>query len=159
MSNFDPMASPPPQDASSDSWPPPPVGQPQHDTLVLQNTSGMNSTVPPEISQYRWNWGAFILSVFWAFANKVQPYGWVLLVATALCLVPYIGRLFVLLVLGIPIYLAINGHSLAWQNRRFDGGVPDFLAVQTAWSRWSIGVVVVCFLLTPVYALILLTLV
>ena len=115
----------------------------------------MNSMIPPEIAQLRWNWGAFFLNIFWAFANKAQPYGWILLGAILLCWVPVVGALLGLVATGVHIYLGINGHRLAWQNRRFEGGVPEFMQVQHIWFKWAMGYLVVCVLMLPITLAIL----
>jgi len=92
------------------------------------NTSGMGSTaaVPPEIRG--WNWGAFWLSWIWAIAHST----WIGL----LSLVPYVGVI-------MHFVLGAKGSEWAWQNRRFEGGVAEFKAVQRAWAKWAAVLVIV----------------
>jgi hypothetical protein len=87
-----------------------------------ENTSGTPGvTAPPEI--VGWNWGAFLLTPFWAIGHQV----WIGL----LCFVPYVGWV-------MSIVLGLKGSEWAWQNRRFDS-VEQFRDVQRTWMWWGIG--------------------
>jgi hypothetical protein len=86
------------------------------------NTSGSpGAAAPPEI--LGWNWGAFLLTPFWAIAHSV----WIGL----LCFVPYVGWV-------MSIVLGLKGSEWAWQNRRFSS-VEEFRNVQRTWMVWGIG--------------------
>lgn len=101
----------------------------------LPNTSGQGkeAVVPPEIK--RWNWGAFLLSLFWVIGNRV----WIGL----LILVPFIGFV-------MPIILGIKGNEWAWRSRRFES-IRHFKRVQSAWAKWSLGIYLV-FIILPMAA-------
>jgi hypothetical protein len=88
-----------------------------------ENTSGTpGAAAPPEI--LGWNWGAFLLTPFWAIAHQV----WIGL----LCFVPYVGWI-------MSIVLGIKGSEWAWQNRRFSSA-QEFRDVQRAWMLWGVGI-------------------
>jgi formate hydrogenlyase subunit 4 len=36
---------------------------------------------------------------------------------------------------------------MAWQNRRFEGGLPEYFAVEDAWMKWGIGIQIVSLVL------------
>lgn len=128
---------------SAGVWPPPPnVANPYEQPQ--ENTSGMKGAVPPQIAALKWNWGAFLLSFLWT-VNHRMAWGWGILVLGLLGNIPLVGLLFSLAVLGISIYLGMNGHKLGWQNRRFEGGLPQYFAVQNAWMKWGIGVTILSF--------------
>lgn len=40
------------------------------------------------------------------------------------------------------MYLGLKGHTLGWQNRRFEGGVAQYLEVQRKWTTWGVAVLV-----------------
>jgi prepilin-type processing-associated H-X9-DG protein len=52
--------------------------------------------------------------------------------------------------LAISIYIGVNGHKLAWRNRRFEGGISQYLQVQRAWHNWGVGLL----LIIPVIAIL-----
>jgi hypothetical protein len=132
-------------------WPPPAAGQPYPG--MQQNTSGTRTVTPPEIAMLRWNWGAFLLPVFWAFANRATPFNWILLATIPLAF--FISFVTAPVDLGIRIYLGIKGHQIAWLNRRFEGGVPEFFEVQRAWLKWGVGFFIASLLVIPILAAIL----
>lgn len=142
-----PGMNPPP----SAVWPPPPTSQPGYGQPAV-NTSGTKGDIPPEIAALKWNWGAFLLSFLWTVNHKMS-WGWGLLVLGLLSNIPFLGILFSLVSLGIAIYLGLNGHKLGWQNRRFEGGMSEFIAVQQKWLIWGVGVVLVGFVLGFIGAL------
>jgi hypothetical protein len=78
--------------------------------------------VPEEIKGL--NWGALLLNFFWAIGNQVR--------VGLLCLVPGVG-------ICVAFYLLFRGNELAWQGPRKWQSVAEFKAVQTAWTKWSIG--------------------
>jgi len=138
------------------TWPPPIYnGEP-----AFVNTSGMNTTVPPEIESVNWNWGAFLLPFFWAYANKNRGF------CLAIAILGLLGfaapsmlpNAFVMvyviagfIYLAISMILAINGHALAWQRRRFDGGVDEFFAVQRTWTVCGLAVAVLLVVAWPLF--------
>ncbi|MBD2361764.1 hypothetical protein H6G36_11315 [Anabaena minutissima FACHB-250] len=80
--------------------------------------------VPQEIKG--WNWGAFLMGVFWSIGNKV----WIGL----LCFIPYIGFV-------MAIVLGIKGNEWAWKSRRW-ASVEAFKAHQRTWAIVSISLTV-----------------
>ena len=128
------------------AWPPPPTAPGYGSRAQPEvNTSGMKQGVPPTIAAFKWNWGAFLLSWIWSFNQRLPLFGAGILVLGLLSAIPLVGIIFSLASLGIQIYLGVKGHQLAWENRRFEGGVPQFLDVQRAWLRWGVGLAVIGF--------------
>jgi hypothetical protein len=81
------------------------------------NTSGMGrvSTVPPQVRG--WNWGAFLLNLFWGIGNNT----WIAL----LMLVPFANWV-------MPFVLGAKGNAWAWQNKRWRD-IAHFRRVQRRW--------------------------
>jgi hypothetical protein len=133
------------------AWPPQPggYGGPQ------QNTSGTNSSVPLEIANLKWNWGAFLLPLLWAFSNGQALLGGAFLLLFALGFVPYVNAVTGFVALGLSIYLASSGHQMAWKARRFEGGVGQFFDVQNAWLKWGVGLFVAWIPVSMILAAIL----
>jgi hypothetical protein len=115
---------------SAGIWPPPPMGAQPYE---MANTSGTSTVVPPEISSLKWNWGAFTFSWIWCMAHRMT--GWGIGILVLGMIIPFFN-------LGASIWLGSSGHKLAWQNRRFDGGVQECLAVQHAWFKWAMGFII-----------------
>lgn len=119
--------------------PPPPYANPSDPSASgymarqklpsMHNTSGMKSGAPAEVTAMGWCWGVFGLGWIWGIANHVT----LAIVTIAIGLVPYIGWLANLIIL---IYLGINGHSLAWENRRFDS-FEQFRDTMRVWNMWG----------------------
>ena len=80
--------------------------------------------IPPGVQG--WSWGAFLLNVFWALANRT----WIGL----LMFVPYLWFV-------IPFVLGYKGREWAWKNRRWES-LEEFNRVQRQWS--AAGLVTVC---------------
>jgi hypothetical protein len=96
------------------------------------NTSGMGakSSVPPELGD--WNWGGFLLTWIWGIGNNVW---WSFLV-----FVPYLGAMV------MPWVLAFKGNEWAWQNKKWES-IEHFKRVQSAWTKWGLGITIVLTLL------------
>jgi hypothetical protein len=109
---------------------------------MFENTSGQKSTVPPEIAAFKWNWGAFLMNWLWLCFHGMVLYGIGLLVVLIVLNSRHVG----FLGLAINIYLGINGHKLAWKNRRFES-IEQYKKVETAWMRWGIALAIIGFLL------------
>jgi type II secretory pathway pseudopilin PulG len=147
--------------------PPPPIlAAAQPDVAApdegIGNDSGRHAGVPAQIGAFRWHWGAFCLPWLWMLNHRMVALGVTMLLVWLASNGISIGplRAFVALCLfGASVYLALNGHKLAWRNRRFEGGVPQYLQVERAWSNWGIGVsvcipvpLILAAILFPVFA-------
>ncbi len=132
-----------PTDPSGGVWPPPPTNatySDQPDEGI--NTSGMKSTVPPEIAALKWNWGAFFLPFLWT-ANHKMAWGWGIFVLGLFMRLPsLLGGFFALLYFAAAVYVGLKGHTLGWQNRHFEGGFPQYIAVQKRWLAWGLAIFV-----------------
>ncbi|MBD5780965.1 hypothetical protein IEN85_15805 [Pelagicoccus sp. NFK12] len=102
------------------------------------NTSGMgkSSVLPTELEG--WNWGAFLLNLFWGIGNKTY--------ISLLCFVPFLNMI-------MPFVLGIKGNEWAWQNRRWND-VEHFRRVQRSWTR--IGLLII-FVVFPFFFILLFT--
>lgn len=94
------------------------------------------NAIPPELTR-RWSWGAFLLSSLWPFWNANTNLRWLTIAAIV----------FGWLLGGIPslalgIYLGVNGNRIAARDRRF-ASTAEFAAVQSAWARAGVIVVIV----------------
>lgn len=96
--------------------------------MGAENTSGMKSTVPPEIAAKGWNWGAFFWNWIWCLSHGMPLIGIGILIGSC---IPGVG-------LVAAIILGIQGNKLGWQNRRFDS-VDHFFKVERTWAKWALG--------------------
>jgi hypothetical protein len=118
-------------------------------TNFVENTSGQgwNAPIPSEIR--RWNWGAFWFTWIWGLSQNMWegvliwfiPIGFMTL-AQALAETPEAKGLTAvsswLIMICLTILFATKGSEWAWQHRRFDGGVTEFMEVQRIWARWGL---------------------
>jgi serine/threonine-protein kinase len=88
------------------------------------DAEGVNGPMPAEL--HGWNWGAFLFSWIWGVAHNV----WLSLLA----FIPIANVI-------MPFVLGAKGNEWAWQHRRFEN-VEQFRAVQRAWTRWGVGLLI-----------------
>lgn len=123
---------------------PSPPAFPQFQPKEFDNSSGEERGGPPEIEDLHWNWGAFFCGWLWCFFHRAPGLG-VGVIAAGLFLAAFNvlilpagyalpSELMALVVFGLCCYLGMTGHRMAWERRRFLGGVPRYLAVQRAWA-------------------------
>jgi len=116
--------------------------QPEDDSP--ENTSGSEYNAPLVVAERTWNWGAFFWGWLWCFFNGAAGLALLVLGLNALlaffniAILPsgwYVpSALLALVIFGLHCHLALRGHQLAWQRRRFPGGVEQFFAVQRTWA-------------------------
>jgi hypothetical protein len=127
----------------------------------IENTSGTEGELPPDIACLKWNWGAFSLAFFWLWGHRMYT-GGLLLIVAAIC-----SRLIEnkfggsaaainLSFLGFCIYLGVNGHTLAWRRRKFDS-LDHYFAVESAWKNVAIGAIALVFVMVALTFIALLT--
>jgi len=144
------------------SWPPPPGNAAPTGYAFnpfASNSSGTQSDVPVEIDRLKWNWGSFLVNRFWLYSHGMSAMGSILWASWlgVRIVAPMVGGpvgsgiwgLYILGNLGASIYLGLNGHKMAWRNRRFDS-IQQFYSVQRAWmiggfAVWGIGLAVLMF--------------
>lgn len=90
---------------------------------------GKDAVIPDGVKG--WSFGAFLLNWIWSLGNKT----WIGL----LTLVPFVGFI-------MAIVLGIKGREWAWQNKKWDS-VEHFNSVQKKWSLWSLGLLVIPFVI------------
>jgi hypothetical protein len=56
--------------------------------------------------------------------------------------------------LAMAIVLGVKGSEWAWQNRRFEGGVTQFRAVQRVWAIWGWVIFVLIFLVPVILVVV-----
>jgi hypothetical protein len=110
----------------------------------MDNTSGMKSTVPPEVTGQGWNWGAFYFSWIWCMAHGMPLIGIGILVGSCL---PFVGII-------AMIVLGIQGNKLAWQNRRFES-VDHFTTVERIWAKWALGFFIATLVMLVLYVVLM----
>jgi len=115
--------------APQGAWPPPPGSAGSYGL-------GMR---PPQIDNLKWNWGAFLLPVFWAWAYGVQPWAWRMTIFVVLACFGRFGIIGSILFIAGSFYLGLNGHSLAWQNKNHDS-YEHFIGVQRKWLYAGLAV-------------------
>ncbi|MFO7945662.1 MAG: hypothetical protein R6V19_02445 [Armatimonadota bacterium] len=127
-----PAAKQPPQQyAPQQSQQPKPYPpQPAPPGYAQDNTSGMDTTVPPEVQNMGFSWGAFGLTWIWGIGNQV----WIAFLGFLIGLVPYLGAIGNLV---FYIWLGMNGHELAWKKRRFDS-LEQFQSTMRVWNTWGL---------------------
>ncbi len=114
----------------------------------------MHGSVPPEIARLRWNWGAFFLPWLWCVNHKLK-WGWGILVVTALWVFGgSLGYVFGIVYFGCALCLGLEGYTLGWQNRRFDGGTAQYFDVQRKWLAWGVAAPVLLFAARALYFLV-----
>ena len=101
--------------------------------MYAENTSGQKGSVPPQLAEHKWNWPAAWFSWIWMMSHGMVGAGLAVLLGSLF--IPFVG-------LGASIYLGINGHKLAWQNRRYDS-VDHYYKVETIWLNWVKGFAIV----------------
>ncbi len=114
-----------------DQQPKPYPSQPAaHGGYAGENTSGMDTTVPPQVQNMGFSWGAFGLTWIWGIGNQV----WIAFLGFLIGLVPYLGALGNIV---FYIWLGMNGHELAWKKRRFDS-LEQFQSTMRVWNTWGL---------------------
>lgn len=109
-----------------------PVPEPPSSPAV----GSLNGPMPEELKG--WSWAAFLMNWIWAIKHNV----WIGLLA----LVPYAGFV-------MAIILGIKGNEWAWEKRRFQD-VNQFKAVQKAWTKWGIILLIIGLALSIVISII-----
>jgi hypothetical protein len=77
------------------------------------------------------NWGAFFLQWIWGIRHKVTWAWW--------SLIPGVN-------IVIAFMLGFRGQELAWKNCQWKNEI-EFDNTQLEWTRWGIGVFIICMLL------------
>lgn len=122
-------------------------------TSFVSNNSGAQGDVPVEIDRLQWNWGAFCFNRFWLYSHGMSGLASLLWgTSVAIRWISWmiggaagssVWVLYWVINVGISVYLGLNGHKMAWRNRRFDD-LQEYFAVQRAWmiasfAFWGIG--------------------
>ncbi len=127
--------------------PTPAAWQPAPPAWEYGNTSGTMGPVPPEVLAMGFSWGACGLHWVWGVGNKV----YIALLVFAFAWVPYLGQA---ACLGFQIWLGVNGHRLAWQNRRF-ASFAQYQETMRIWNAWGVGLFIGAIVLGVVIAIVL----
>jgi len=91
-------------------------------------------TVPEEIKYF--NWGAFLLTFFWAIAHRLWV--WVIIYLFIPC-----GQLIISLILGF------KGNEYVWKGKtREFASIEEFNQVQKIWTKWGIIILIISVILT-----------
>ena len=89
----------------------------------MENTSGQGkqAVLPPELSGWSWNWGAFLLTFIWGIFNKTY--------IAFLIFVPFVNLI-------MWFVLALKGNAWAWRNKKWES-LEHFRRVQRKWAIWG----------------------
>jgi hypothetical protein len=98
----------------------------------------------PEPLLARWSWGGFLLGFLWVFWNGNTTLKWI----NVIC---YVLGFFTLGLssLALAIYFGIKGNRIAARDRRF-ASIDQFVAVQRAWAKAGVIVLVVSAVVIPI---------
>jgi hypothetical protein len=99
------------------------------------------NAIPEEILA-RWSWGPFFLWLFWVWWNADQKLKIAAAVIFVCEFIPFINFLAGFAALALAIYLGLKGNRIMAANRQFTS-VEQFVAVQTAWAKWGVIVLIV----------------
>lgn len=110
--------------------------------MGMENTSGMKSTVPPEVAS-GWNWGAFYFSWIWCMAHGMPLIGVGILLGSC---IPGLG-------IVAMIVLGLQGNKLGWLNRRFES-VDQYVTVQRIWAKWALGFFIFSLVISIIYVVL-----
>lgn len=99
------------------------------------------NAIPEEILA-RWSWGPFFLWLFWVWWNADQKLKIAAAVIFVCEFIPFINFLAGIAALALAIYLGLKGNRIMAANRQFTS-VEQFVAVQTAWAKWGVILLIV----------------
>jgi hypothetical protein len=94
------------------------------------------NAIPAEVTG-RWNWGGFLLSIFWPWWSANTTLKWI--TVAAILLSWFTAGLSAL---ALAIYFGISGNRIAARDRRFSS-TEQFIAVQRTWAKAGVIVLVV----------------
>jgi len=83
-----------------------------------------------------WNWGAFLFSWIWAFANGLPDIG---MIALFLSFFPMMGFF-------MSVFLGIQGNEILWKRRKFES-VRQFKEIQGKWAKAAL----ICFAIILIF--------
>jgi hypothetical protein len=101
------------------------------------SAAGPNAFTMPLELQMKFNFGAFIWGFWWTLWNAPVKQRWIAVGCAVLSV--FTGGL---LGLAYQIYLGIYANRITLAYRRYDG-VEQFRAVQRAWTKWAIILLIV----------------
>jgi hypothetical protein len=113
----------------------------QPGVAVAQFPQAPGNAIPEEILA-RWSWGPFFLWLFWVWWNADQRFKIAAAVIFVCEFIPFLNFIAAPAGLVLAIYLGLKGNRIMAANRQFTS-VEQFVAVQTAWAKWGIIVLIV----------------
>lgn len=85
----------------------------------------------------KFNWGAFLLNIFWAIPNGAWKSFWptflLMCIFYLLTAIPLIGLLFGILIIALAIYVGRKGNEWAWYGKKWES-IEKFSKVQKNWA-------------------------
>jgi hypothetical protein len=105
------------------------------------------NAIPEEVAR-RWNWGGFLLSIFWPWWNANVTLKWI--TVAAILLSSFTAGLSGL---ALAIYFGISGNRIAARDRSF-ASTDEFIAVQRAWAKAGVIVLIVCGVCIPLFFIV-----
>lgn len=111
--------------------------KPSFEDEDIDNDSGTGSTAKLPYELEGFNWGAFLLPLWWSLSMSSY--------LGLLCMVPCAGIIMMFI-------LGFKGNEWAWQNREWDS-VEHFVKVQRIWIIWGIVINIISVYLYYLYSL------
>ncbi len=112
----------------------------QQSIAAAQLPQAPGNAIPEEILA-RWSWGPFFLWLFWVWWNADQKLKIAAAVIFVCDFIPFLNFIAGFAALGLAIYLGLKGNRIMAANRQFTS-VEQFVAVQTAWAKWGVIVLI-----------------
>ncbi|AOR22624.1 ribonuclease G [Clostridium taeniosporum] len=106
----------------------------------MENISN-NQQLPPEVK--KWNWGAFMLNIFWGIGNNSY--------LPLLCLIPFFNIIWMFV-------CGAKGNQWAWNKGNYSSA-EEFLLVQKTWNKAGLAYFIFTVVIILLYIFIFSTLI
>ena len=94
----------------------------------------------PGAVQGGFNLGALLIAPVWALKHGIKL-GYVAGALAIISVLPLVAVFGVLGLVGISLYLAVNGNAMAWESGKY-ATVEECLRMQHKWAYWGLGTVI-----------------
>lgn len=105
--------------------------------LEYTNTYSANAVLPMPQEVKRWNWGAFMLNIYWGIGNRAY--------LTLLCLIPFFNIVWIFI-------CGAKGNEWAWKEGNYKSS-EEFFRVQDTWNRAGFVAFIITIVVLVVYIL------
>lgn len=91
----------------------------------------------PSAVQGGFNLGALLIAPVWALKHGIKL-GYVAGALAIISVLPVVAVFGALGLVGISLYLAVNGNAMAWESGKY-ATVEECLRMQQRWAYWGLG--------------------